>query len=677
MPNQNTSDSFVDMFIFESSQNIELLEQIVLDNDNNDVFSEDALNEIFRVVHTIKGSSAMMLYNGISSISHKLEDLFFYIREHEGIHYDCSALSDLVLEVIDFIKIELEKLRIGNEPDGDSKELEVSIAGFLSNLKSEHQASASDQASVSPNKKNIVVTDRLEKSGNMYEATIFFEEGCQMENIRAFDVIHKLNSIVTDISHVPEELIENDQSTEIIIKNGFKVSFRSEKEYQEIKKILLQTLFLKDLTVKEISSPEETVKETADENTKTAIQQKSQKKDISENQVPLSSSIISVNIEKLDKLLDLAGEMVIAEAMLTHNPDLNGLELPNFTKTAQHFRKIIDELQDLIMSTRMVPLTITFQKMNRIVHDMNKKLNKNTRLVLVGEDTEVDKNIIERVSDPLMHLVRNSIDHGIESKEIRLQKGKPEIGTVTLEARNEGSDVLIIIRDDGKGFDKDSILNHAKKKGLLFKPEEEMAEKEIFSLIFMPGFSTKDKVTQYSGRGVGMDVVMKNIQAIGGTVNIESKVDVGSVITIKIPLTLAIITGLNIQVGDSIYTIPIKEVRESFRPKKSDIIVDPDGNEMIMVRKECYPIFRVHRQFCIETDIQDFEDGIFVMVEHDNKFMCLFVDQLLGQQQVVVKALPAYITKLKKISCIAGCTLLGDGSISLIISVRDLLSTNQ
>jgi two-component system chemotaxis sensor kinase CheA len=676
---QNTGDPLVEMFIFETSQTVELLEQIVLDSESAGGFSRDALNETFRLVHTIKGSSAMMNYNEISLLSHKIEDLFSYIRERDSLKYDSSSLSDLVLSVVDFIKSELEKLREGIEPDGKPDKLAKKIDGFMKRLKKNNGSSTG--ASSSPAKDDT--KENIGGSGVVYEATIFFEDGCQMENIRAFDVVHRLNGIALVISHFPVELIENDQSSETIKKDGFKVIFKSEKEFEDIQNLLMRTPFLKDITVNAVNEMleqqgEDSKKEKkAGQKNNQAKQEQKKETGGSEIQSPLTSNIISVNIVKLDKLLDLAGEMVIAEAMLTHNPDLAGLELPNFTKTAQHFRKIIDELQDLIMSIRMVPLTITFQKMNRIVHDMNKKLGKDTRLVLIGEDTEVDKNIIEHISDPLMHLVRNSIDHGIEPKEVRLKKGKPEVGTITLEARNEGSEVLIIVRDDGKGFDRQKILEHARNKNLLFKSEDEMTDKEIYSLIFMPGFSTKDKVSEYSGRGVGMDVVMNNIQAIGGTVHIENQPDVGSAITIKIPLTLAIITGMNIKVGESIYTIPIKEVKESFRPKQSDIIVDPDGNEMVMVRGECYPIFRLHERFNVKTDITDFEDGIFVMVEHDNKFLCIFADCLLGQQQVVVKALPNYITGVKKIRCVAGCTLLGDGSISLIINVRDLLSLSR
>ncbi len=294
-----------------------------------------------------------------------------------------------------------------------------------------------------------------------------------------------------------------------------------------------------------------------------------------EAQSSSAQGIISVSITKLNKLIDLVGEMVIAEAMVTQNPDLKGLNLDNFQKAARQLQKISGELQDMVMSIRMVPISSTFNKMHRIVRDMSKKLDKQVALEIIGEETEVDKNIIEHISDPLMHVVRNSIDHGLEATEDRIAAGKPPIGTITIEAKNAGSDVLIIVKDDGRGLDKEKILKRAKENGLLHKPENLMTDKEIYSLVFLPGFSTTEKITEFSGRGVGMDVVSKNIEAVGGTTWIDSSPGVGTITTMKIPLTLAIIDGMNVRVGNSCYTIPTTDIRESFRPEEKAIIKDP------------------------------------------------------------------------------------------------------
>jgi len=381
-------------------------------------------------------------------------------------------------------------------------------------------------------------------------------------------------------------------------------------------------------------------------------------------------SLISVNVNKLDLLLDLVGELVISEAMVTRHPELEGLPLDNFHKAARQLRKITNELQDLVMSIRMVPLAATFQKMHRIVRDMSRKLGKEVHLKVVGEETEVDKNIIEHISDPLMHLIRNAMDHGIETAEERRRKNKPAYGTVTLEAKSAGSDVLIEVRDDGRGLNRERILEKAKQNGLLTKDEAELSDRDVFGFILLPGFSTKEEVTEFSGRGVGMDVVVKEIHEIGGTVLIDSTPDVGTVFTLKIPLTLAIIDGITVRVGKAKYSVQTTSIRESFQIKAEDLITDPDGNEMIMIRGQCYPVLRLHQLFNVQTHVTRIDEGVIVMVENNEKGLCLFVDELLGEQQVVVKALPKYI---KKVRGIAGCTLLGDGSISLILDVPGLI----
>lgn len=388
-----------------------------------------------------------------------------------------------------------------------------------------------------------------------------------------------------------------------------------------------------------------------------------------EQQTEGTQSFISVNVSKMDMLMDLVGELVIAEAMVTQNPELQGMKLDKFYKSARQLRKITSELQDTVMSIRMVPLSATFHKMNRVVRDMVRKLDKKAELEIIGEQTEVDKNIIESISDPLMHLIRNAVDHGIESAHERSVKGKSVVGKICLEAKSAGGDVLIIIQDDGGGLNKEKILRKAVERGLLEKEDSCLTDSQIYAFILQPGFSTNDTVTEFSGRGVGMDVVVKNIEKVGGTISVDSVEGKGTTMTIRIPLTLAIIDGMNVKVGDAIYTIPIIAIKESFRLKDQNLIKDTDNNEMIMIRGECHPILRLYERFQVEKAVMDLREGIMVMIEADGKGICLFADSLIGQQQVVVKALPAYIKKTKGI---AGCTLLGDGGVSLILDVAGL-----
>ncbi len=656
MPVPSGMESMLDVYIFETEQNLEQLEQMILASEQAGTFENAQINEIFRIMHTIKGSSAMMNYTEISTLSHSLEDVFYFLRENHPAGTDYAALSDLILEGVDYIKQELDKIKAGQDPDGKAEDLERKVKDFLKSLQ---EPSAS--------------------TAHIYKALLRFEEGCEMENVRAFTVVHNLQGLTDEIEFFPKDILENNESAEYIKVNGFQVHVKTSRGFEEINEYLNQTIFLSQLDLTEMENREFGKFSGVVPDQKMAVQSAPASsattvvRDKDNADAHTTQSLISVNVEKLDKFIDMVGELVIAEAMVTHNPDLDGLELDNFGKAARQLQKIIIELQDIAMSIRMVPLASTFHKMNRVVRDMSKKLDKDVHLVIIGEDIEVDKNIIEHISDPLMHLVRNAIDHGLETNEERVVIGKEAQGKVVLEAKNSGSDVLVQVRDDGKGLDKDKILTKARQQNLLYKPEQDMTDQEIYHLILLPGFSTNEEITEYSGRGVGMDVVSKNIESIGGSVLVDSSSGVGTTITLKIPLTLAIIDGMNIRVGRSRYTIPTTVIKEFFRPEGKDLIVDPDGQEMIMVRGQCYPIVRLHQLFLVQPDSEVFQDGIFIMAEYEGKLYCLFADELLGKQQVVVKSLPKYIKNIRRIKGLAGCTLLGDGSISLILNMAGIV----
>lgn len=682
MNNGFSNDPMLDIFIYETTQNIEQLEVVILGSEKAGCFTPAAVDEIFRNMHTIKGSSAMMMYNNISLLSHAIEDLFYLLREEKPEQIDCAQLSDMVLEGVDFIKQELEKIKNADSPDGEpSKQIEK-IKEFLSSIKTGKDIILKKETEPAPHQYYLSPSKSSNSSDKRcYEAVIYFDEGCEMENIRAFAIIHNLKEIVEDFTYYPEDIIDNNDSVQVIREQGFKIILRSEKSKEELKQFLTSTSSVRELSIEEITESQREEQCNAAKNLTAQEAQvkipKLQEQELTGRGQGESRSshqnIISVDVVKLDKLMDMMGEMVIAEAMVTQNPELKDLKLNSFYKAARQLRKITSEMQDMVMSIRMVPLAATFHKMYRIVRDMGRRLGKEVELTLLGEDTEVDKNIIEHISDPLMHLVRNAVDHGIETTQDRIRFGKPRAGQIILEAKNAGNDVLIILKDDGKGLNKDQILRKAREHGLLHKPESELTEKEIYNLIFLPGFSTNDSVTEFSGRGVGMDVVVKNLEAVGGCVSVDSSEGAGTVITLKIPLTLAIIDGMNIRVGSARYTLPTTSIQETFRAEKKDIIQDEAFNEMIMVRGNCYKVFRLHEEFSVPTQVTDLTKGIMLMIEQEGKGLCLFADELLGQHQVVVKTLPPYMKNLRKIDKLAGCTLLGDGSISLILNIGGLL----
>ncbi len=691
MSEQYFNEPLLDMFLFETTQLIEQLEQSILSNEQEyGYFTQDAIHEIFRIMHTIKGSAAMMSFHHISTLAHTMEDIFYYLREEQPENMNFRELSDLVLHGVDFIKCEVDKIRNRLNADGDSSAL-IHImkqflttfieAGELENPKIVKEQIESNQQDVLHQEQN---SDR--KQDNLFKAVLYFEEGCEMENIRAFTVIRNLKNLTNHIYYVPEDIIDNDDTIEIIRREGFCIYFESDYTYDRMKDFLMQTIFLRELELEQLENTEE-IESLCEQRRANAIETFDRLPEVmkpsttdkvtSDQGMKYPStmqSIISVSVAKLDKLMDLVGEMVISEAMVIQNPELQGLELDDFHKAARQLNKITTEIQDMVMSIRMVPLSATFNKMHRIVRDMCRKLEKDVRLEIIGDYTEVDKNIIEHISDPLMHLVRNAIDHGIEASNDRLEKGKQITGLITLEAKSSGSDVLILVKDDGRGLDRAEIIKKAKENQLLIKSEEDMTDREIYNLILLPGFSTKEKITEVSGRGVGMDVVSRNIEAVGGSLHIDSIPDKGTQITLKIPLTLAIIDGMNIKVGNSCFTIPTISIKQSFRPKERDVFYDTDNNELIMVRGNCYPIVRLHKRFHIKTKVTNLTEGIVIMVEQADHTICIFTDELIGQQQVVVKTLPEYIQNFKAIRGISGCTLLGDGSISLIIDVAGLIS---
>lgn len=704
-------EPILDMFIFETLELTEQLQQIIIDSEKTNKLEESDVNEIFRIMHTIKGSSGMMMFDNISHLSHTIEDLFFFIRESKPEKIDYSILTDLVLEGSDLIKAETEKINNDQKADGDftvfvekANEYLLALKGAceVCNEKSENAEIVLNENVIpevkeefqkfylSSDKCNDISSEKLKS----FSAQLYFEENCEMENIRCFTVVHNLKEFAEVLYFDPEDIIENNDSSKVIKEQGFKILFKTTKSKEEINDFFMDTLFLNRVTVDEVADESEPTKEiqksAAESNFENIFEAASNSETVNSNDAAVSNmavninetassatqanhkqSLISVDVKKLDMLMDLVGELVISEAMVTKNSDLDGLQLDSFNKAARQHRKRLSDLQDVVMSIRMVSLAPTLNKMNRIIRDMCKKLNKKAELQIIGQDTEVDKNIIEHIGDPLMHIIRNSMDHGIEDAAERTANGKDEKGKITIEAKNTGGEVWIIIKDDGKGLDKEKILKKARDHGLISEKDANMTDKEIYSLIFLPGFSTNDNVTEYSGRGVGMDVVVKEIEKIRGTVTVDSIEGKGTTISIKIPLTLAIIDGMTVKVGKSAFTIPVTSIKQSFIMKKEDIINDLDNKEMLLIRGECYSILRLHEKYKLKTDVVNIEDGIVLMVEDEGKRKCIFADKLLGEQQVVIKALPDYIKKVRGVS---GCALLGDGSISLILDISEVVN---
>ncbi len=686
-------ESLMEAFIYESTTLLEQLDEIMLESEKEKNISQDNINEIFRIMHTIKGSAAMMGFTGISTLAHAVEDMFFLIREDpERLNMVSDAIFDLVFQSSDFFKQEIESIQGDDFQDTAATELIAQLKEQAAIMKGEAAAPAAGEAAAPA---AAAPSPAVSANPNLKHIRVFFDDGCQMENLRAFALLNHIKDSCSLLYSDPENPESNPASSDEIVKNGLLISCEPAEDVtiDEILKMVesslnIKTYHLEEPAVQEVQAPPPPQPSAASAPAAApaaaaappapaapaAASSGSNNKAASAKQ-----SLLSVNQSKLDHLMDLVGELVTAESIVASNPDLRGLKLDNFTKSIRELRKLTDELQDVVMSIRMVPLNGTFQKMNRIVRDMSKKLGRPAELVTVGGETEVDKTINDAIADPFMHMIRNSMDHAIEPPEERRAKGKPESGTITMSAKNVGGEIVVEIKDDGQGLNKDILLNKARQKGLLYKPESEYSDKEIYHLIMLPGFSTNEAVTEYSGRGVGMDVVRKNVEKVGGTISIDSQKDVGTTFTIKIPLTLAIVDGMEISVGGSAMTIPITSIKQSFKLWSSDqILHNSDGSEMMMIRGECYPIIRLHSYFGIESEVTDLTEGILLQVESGNNIACLFADELLGEQQVVVKPFPHFLSKYNlKEHGLSGCTILGNGNISLILDVPSILNSNE
>ena len=682
--------SILDTYLYEENNLLDQLDEMLVADEKNGDFSTDDVNEIFRIMHTIKGSSAMMEFNSISTIAHHIEDVFFYIRD-KGIETldpeHKKELFNLMFRSEDYLRSEIGKVEQGVPLSTDIDAFSNEINSFLKKISgaAPAQPEASQAASGSSNPAAPASLPDDKDAACFFH--VFLEEGVGMENLRAYMIVNAVRECEVTFRFYPSDMETDSDTSQKIAENGFFLAFDSSEDASKAEAILKTQNHIRSyelVNVPKAAPPAKAEEKKASVSKSTAPAPASTDTAAGKaapmlSHAPVKQNLISVNLMKLDSLMDIVGEIVITESMVTSSPELNLLprdNRDNFMKSARQLRKLTNDLQDIAMSLRMVPISGVFQKMNRIVRDMKQSLGKDVRLTIVGEDTEVDKTIVDNIQDPIMHIVRNSMDHGIEeTAQERIAAGKDPQGEIVLSASHTSSEVVISVKDDGYGMDPQKILEKARSKNMLTKPDSEYSQKEILGLIMLPGFSTNTAVTEYSGRGVGMDVVKKNVESLGGIVSVSSTYGEGTTISMKIPLTLAIVDGMKVTVGDSIFTIPIANIRQSFKVKADQVIKDEYGNEMVERVDHFYPIVRLHSFYHLPTEVTQMEDGILLWVEANDRSYCLFVDDLIGEQQVVVKPLPAFLSEFNlKDHGITGCTIMGDGNISIILDILSLYS---
>ncbi|MCR1649123.1 chemotaxis protein CheA [Clostridioides difficile] len=693
----------LDMFIFETSLLLEQLDEIMIQIEKEKVFTHNNINETFRIMHTIKGSASMMGLDNISALAHSVEDLFYAIREGKIEVLDNDLLFDLVFQSLDFIRRDIDELQSRGCISSDYSNFIEGIEEYVSTLELSSSMKSKDNANLESTDEKEVIDSNFEYKEDSDVVKIIFEQGCMMENVRAFMLVFELRDYCEFIDFYPKDVETNAESTEYIKSYGFYIQFVAKEDKAIVYKTIEDNLYVKEyinISKKEIEmkntsnndAVENKLKDnnkvsksyqnnyTEDEIQEDVLNEKTdmEKDSLSEENehLPISKqSIMSVNLEKLDLLQNIVGEIVIMESMVVNSVNSTGVDIDNFNKATRQLHKLTDELQDIVMSMRMIQIAGVFQKMHRIVRDMNKKLDKNVELITIGAETEVDKSVIDNLAEPFMHLIRNAMDHAIEPIEERIAKGKEEVGKIVLSAENLGGEAVISISDDGRGIMRDKILAKAKEQGLLKHQSNEYTDDEVNSLIMTPGFSTKESITEFSGRGVGMDIVRKSIEKVGGSIEVKSKQDEGTTFTIKIPLTLSIVEGMKFKVGDSLFTLPISSIRRTFKlTDLNQIITEGNKTELITIYGACIPIIRLHKIYNIQTKVTNLMHGNMIIIENEHKAVCIFVDEIIGNQQVVVKPFPVYFNRFNiKNKGLSGCTILGDGSISLIIDADSII----
>jgi len=678
---------FHQVFFEESFEGLDAMESGLLNLDMGDVNVDD-INTIFRAAHSIKGGSGTFGFTAVSDFTHVMETLLDEMRD--GRRKVTQPAVNVLLGSVDCLRDMLQAIQTDGEIDRtDVAEHKQALDNELNNLGA---ADFSEQPAVGSMANNVPLSGveqeiigwkiafsphlHLLKTGN--------------EPVRMFRELATLGQLKTtvDLQGVPDFYDLDPEECHLSWKLEL-MGNASEAEIDEIfdwveddcdlAKLAIYGEVSSALAVPQQASPVPAVNSNIEpanfEFSKTtepklvSIEKPGNKEEA--KTAAKGSSSIRVDTSKIDTLINMVGELVITQSMLSllgEHFELNKLDqLKNgLSQLERHTR----ELQESVMNIRMLPISFVFSRFPRLAHDISSKLGKKIELKLVGEHTEVDKTVVELLSDPLVHLVRNSLDHGIEMPDVRLAAGKPETGTVTLEAYHRGGNIVIEVSDDGKGLDKDKLRAKAIEKGLI-DADAILTDKQTYELIFMPGFSTAEKLTDISGRGVGMDVVRRNIQALGGNIEILSELGKGSTISIHLPLTLAILDGQSIAVGDEIYILPLGSIIESLHVKEDRLNRVAGKGETFLLRGQYLPIVRMHEIFNVPSaKTTKLTEGLIVVVEGQGLRCGLFVDDLLGQQQVVIKSLEA---NYRRIEGISAATILGDGSVALILDIPGLV----
>ncbi|NLX01432.1 MAG: chemotaxis protein CheA [Syntrophomonadaceae bacterium] len=665
---------YLDVFLEESKEHLESLNQrlLELEKDSDNI---NALNEIFRAAHTLKGMSSTMGFDDLADLTHHMENVLSDLKE--GILPVNSSVIDTIFRCFDRLQMIIDKIEINGSGSMDNSDL----INTLENIKTgnfETAAIIEEEISISPlpagenssfqesftfNEYDItILKEAISRNFKIYNVKVAIDQGCLMKSVRAFMVFKAVEEDGEIIKSLPpaHELDEGK------FENDFEIFVISTATADDLEKRLgniseISVLYIREIDINSLSTQSGSVRTNSNNNIS--------KPSLDTPDSPRShkaKQTVRVDIDRLDNLMNLVGELVMHKGRLEQIGFSH--KISELNETMEQIDRISTDLQAVVMKVRMVPIEQVFNRFPRMVRDLARDLNKEVDFLIEGKETELDRTVIDEIGDPLVHLLRNAIDHGLESSQERLKKGKSHKGTVILRARHEGNNVYIEVEDDGGGIDTDRVIAKAVEKGILTSPNvEQISREEAIELLFHPGFSTAQNVTDISGRGVGLDVVKTKIESLSGEIFVDSKPGQGTRFKIKLPLTLAIIQALIVSVQDEIYAIPLSSVDETTMITASDIKM-VQNQEVIMLRGSVLPLYRLGDLLSVPGQ-SDSEDMYVVVVRKAERQIGLVVDSLIGQQEIVIKSLGRL---LGGIPGLAGAIVAGDGHVRLILDIITL-----
>ncbi|MFG6382637.1 MAG: chemotaxis protein CheA [Lachnospiraceae bacterium] len=699
---------YLEIFIDETNGHLQNLSDCIMSLEK-DPENMDTINEIFRAAHSLKGMAGTMGFKRMQRLTHDMENVFQEVRS--GNMNVTSGLVDVLFQCLDAIDAYLENVKESSEEGTDDneaiiKELNDILASETGNAPKKEESKPTEKEEkpketlngekyqkkyqdieFSEKEKDELRTSE-EKGLNLYGITVYIQEDCLLKAARAFLVFKAVEDYGNIIVYNPSSQDIEDEKFGV----DFSFYFASEtplekiievsKAVSEIEEVVGEKVIYKELTAAAAKKEEEAAKEAektkAAENVPASVVAPSKQPQTAKKQgqgKPVTNRTVRVDIEKLDALMNQVSELIIAKNSLvaigsTSDGGTSGANSQAFHEQIEYLERITTSLHESVMKVRMVPIESVVQKFPRMIRDLSKKLDKKMELYMTGEDTELDRTVVDQIGDPLQHLLRNSADHGLESAETRRKRGKPEVGSIHLNAFQEGNNVIIEVSDDGNGIDTESVKNKAIERGLI-TPEQgaALSQKEIIDFLFMPSFSMAKKISDVSGRGVGLDVVKSNIETLGGDVEVKSVLGEGSKFIVRLPLTLAIIQALMVEVRNEKYAISLGSI-ETIEEIIADEIKFVQAKEVIHIRGMVIPLIRLDQLLDCEPEDEERESLTVIIVRKGDKFAGIIVDELNGQQEIVIKSLGKYINNSTKI--ISGATVLGDGEVALILDVNTL-----